>query len=68
MELAQRGNQYLKGKSEAFGGFRDMLAEEIKAVMPELGGAVDTVVTGEVARREEGRGENGEAVGMEGKT
>ena len=29
MELVQKSNMYLKGKSEAFAGFRDMLAQEI---------------------------------------
>ena len=29
MELVQKNNMYLKGKSEAFMGFRDILAEEL---------------------------------------
>ena len=36
MELVQKGNQYLKGKSEAFAGFRNVLAEEIVKSMPEM--------------------------------
>ena len=36
VELAQRGNQYLKSKCEAFAGFRDILGEEIVKAMPEL--------------------------------
>lgn len=59
VELAQKQNQYLKGKSEAFAGFRDVLAEEIVKAIPEL--------TEEVEKRIEGREkrqlmeENGEA-------
>ncbi|KAA6407871.1 MAG: Mediator of RNA polymerase II transcription subunit 10 [Lasallia pustulata] len=30
VELVQRGNAALRGKSEAFAGFRDVLAEEIR--------------------------------------
>ncbi len=44
MELAQRGNQYLKGKSEAFRSFRNALAREIEGAMPELKGEVERVV------------------------
>ena len=36
VELVQKGNQYMKGKSEAFASFRDILAEEIVKGMPEL--------------------------------
>ncbi|MCJ1427625.1 RNA polymerase II mediator complex subunit [Sticta canariensis] len=59
VELAQKQNQYLKGKSEAFAGFRDVLAQEIVKAMPEL--------KEEVEKRMEGREkmeeikENGEA-------
>lgn len=35
VELVQRGNQDLKGKSEAFSEFRDILAEEMTTSMPE---------------------------------
>ena len=31
VELVQKSNMYLKGKSDAFGAFRDILAEEIVA-------------------------------------
>lgn len=41
VELAQKQNQYLKGKSEAFAGFRDVLAEEIVKAIPELKEEVD---------------------------
>lgn len=36
VELAQRGNQYLRSKCEAFARFRDILGEEIVKAMPEL--------------------------------
>ena len=32
VELAQRGNAALKGKSEAFAAFRDVLAQEMRGV------------------------------------
>ncbi|KAI9812167.1 MAG: RNA polymerase II mediator complex subunit [Pycnora praestabilis] len=46
VELAKRGNQYLKGKAEAFASFRDVLAEEIRVSLPELREGVETVVEG----------------------
>lgn len=42
VELARRGNEALKGKSEAFAAFRDVLAEEVRR---GVGGG------GEVVRR-----------------
>jgi mediator of RNA polymerase II transcription subunit 10 len=36
VELARRGNQLMKGKLEAFGSFRDVLAEAMVAGLPEL--------------------------------
>lgn len=52
----QRGNQDLKGKAEAFAGFRDVLAREMRSAMPECRREVDRVVvaTGGVAGRGEG--------------
>ncbi|GES60791.1 mediator of RNA polymerase II transcription subunit 10 [Aspergillus terreus] len=44
VELVQRGNQDLKGKKEAFAGFRDVLAREMRSAMPECRGEVDRVV------------------------
>ncbi|KAJ6036618.1 Mediator complex subunit Med10 [Penicillium herquei] len=44
VELVQRGNQDLKGKREAFAGFRDVLAREMRSAMPECRGEVDRVV------------------------
>lgn len=45
----QRGNQDLRGKKEAFAGFRDVLAREMRSAVPECRGEVDRVVreTGE---------------------
>lgn len=57
VESVQRNNMYLKGKSEAFGGFRDLLAEEIVRAMPEEEGRVREIV--------ERRG-GGEGVGVNG--
>lgn len=45
VELARRGNQLMKGKKEAFGSFRDVLAQEINSAMPELQTYVQKVVT-----------------------
>ncbi|KAJ5654318.1 Mediator complexsubunit Med10 [Penicillium lividum] len=45
VELVQRGNQDLKGKREAFAGFRDVLAREMRSAMPDCRGEVDRVVT-----------------------
>jgi mediator of RNA polymerase II transcription subunit 10 len=36
VELAQRGNQQLKGRAEAYRLLRDTLAKDIVAAMPEL--------------------------------
>ncbi|KAF2816795.1 mediator of RNA polymerase II transcription subunit 10 [Mytilinidion resinicola] len=44
MELLQRSNQLLKGKSEAFAQLRDILAKEIMTGIPELRGDVKKVV------------------------
>ncbi|CAG8955072.1 hypothetical protein HYFRA_00007086 [Hymenoscyphus fraxineus] len=35
VELTRRGNQLMKGKEEAFGSFRDVLAQEMVKGMPE---------------------------------
>lgn len=45
VELVQRGNQDLRGKREAFAGFRDVLAREMRGAMPECRGEVDRVVS-----------------------
>ncbi|KAL8709149.1 MAG: hypothetical protein Q9220_006029 [cf. Caloplaca sp. 1 TL-2023] len=44
VELVQKGNQYLKGKSEAFTGFRDALADEMVKAWPEMKMDVDKVL------------------------
>ena len=44
VEAVQRNNQYLKGKSEAFAGFRDMLAEEIVKAKPDAEAEVWSVL------------------------
>ena len=36
VEGARRSNQLMKGKMEAFGSFRDVLATEMVRAMPEL--------------------------------
>jgi mediator of RNA polymerase II transcription subunit 10 len=43
VETVRRGNQLLKGKLHAFGSFRDVLAAEMAAAMPELRQDVDRV-------------------------
>jgi mediator of RNA polymerase II transcription subunit 10 len=44
VELTMRNNQRLKGKFEAFGMFRDILAEEIRSGVPGMGEGVGMVV------------------------
>lgn len=57
VEAVQRSNRFLKGKSEAFAGFRDVLAEEIIKGIPECKDDVERIlgrndaVVGEVARQ-----------------
>lgn len=51
VELAQRGNQYLRSKCEAFARFSEILGDEIVKAMPEL--------KEEVALRLEGKVEPG---------
>ncbi|KOS19270.1 Mediator of RNA polymerase II transcription subunit 10 [Escovopsis weberi] len=36
VELVRRGNQLVRGKRRAFASFRDVLAEQMAAAMPEL--------------------------------
>lgn len=45
VEIVRRGNQLMRGKMHAFSGFRDVLAEQIAAGMPELRDDVARVVT-----------------------
>lgn len=44
MELARKGNQLMKGKMEAFAGFRDVLAGEMGNALPELREDLERVV------------------------
>ncbi|KAI9902519.1 hypothetical protein N3K66_001871 [Trichothecium roseum] len=46
VELVRRRNQVLRGKSDAFGQFRDVLAADVLAAMPELRDDVRVVVEG----------------------
>lgn len=46
MEALARNNSYLKGKSEAFKGFRDCLAREIVGADGGLRGVVGEVLEG----------------------
>ncbi|KAI9672799.1 MAG: RNA polymerase II mediator complex subunit [Alyxoria varia] len=45
VEVVQKNNQLLKGKSDAFAGFRDVLAQEIAGGVPELSDAVGGIVS-----------------------
>jgi mediator of RNA polymerase II transcription subunit 10 len=44
VEVARRNNQLMKGKMDAFAGFRDLLAGEIERGLPELKDDVRKVV------------------------
>ncbi|KAI9823075.1 MAG: RNA polymerase II mediator complex subunit [Phylliscum demangeonii] len=61
VELVQRGNEHLRGKSDAFAAFRDVLAQEVRTALPALRHQVDRVVreTGErvAINEEEGEGQ-----------
>lgn len=46
MESLQKNNQFLKGRSEAFAVFRDMLAEEIVNAKPEAEAEVKEILEG----------------------
>ncbi|KAF1816453.1 mediator of RNA polymerase II transcription subunit 10, partial [Eremomyces bilateralis CBS 781.70] len=46
VELAQRMNQTLKGRSDAYARFRDILAREVVGAMPELERGAGRVVVG----------------------
>ena len=60
MEAVQRSNSYLKGKSEAFAGFRDMLAEEMIKAIPDCKGNVEKVLAGSGAIIAETATQNGD--------
>lgn len=63
MELARRGNQILKGKQDAFGAFRDVLAREMGRGLPELKDDVANVVRLTGGKWDDGNG--GEDIKME---
>ena len=44
VELARRGNQLMKGKKEAFGSFRDILAAEMSKALPEVRADIESVL------------------------
>lgn len=54
VEAARKSNQLMKGKLEAFGDMRDVLAEQMRNAMPELTEDVDRAVraTGGVVKKE----------------
>lgn len=52
VEMARRKNQLMKGKSEAFGSFRDVLAREMETALPEMREAVSQVLQNTGGRRD----------------
>lgn len=44
--MARRGNEAVRGRSEAFKGFGDVLAEEVRRGVGGWGGEVERVVGG----------------------
>ncbi|CAM1505286.1 Fc.00g109230.m01.CDS01 [Cosmosporella sp. VM-42] len=64
VELVRRGNQLMRGKMNAFGTFRDVLAEQMSAAMPELREDVAKVVeaTGGKGSAREMNGQSGGTV------
>ncbi|KAG5921909.1 hypothetical protein E4U42_005668 [Claviceps africana] len=65
-ELVRRGNQLMRGKCLAFGQFRDVLAREMAAALPELRADVDRVLegTGGGALSDRNGNGNGNGVGV----
>jgi len=65
VELIRRNNQLLRGRQLAYGRFRDVFADQVRAALPELRRAVDRVVDatgGPVV--DDRRGDVGEGVGV----
>jgi mediator of RNA polymerase II transcription subunit 10 len=52
VEGARRSNQLMKGKMEAFGSFRDVLAQEMATLLPELREDVGRVLDETGGRRD----------------
>ena len=61
MELVQKNNAELKGKSEAFARFRDILAEDLIKMMPEMNADVRRVQSGGPVQLEGSSHDNGNA-------
>jgi mediator of RNA polymerase II transcription subunit 10 len=51
VEGARRSNQLMKGKVEAFGDFRDILAEQMAKANPELKDDIERVLDATGGRR-----------------
>ena len=60
MEAVQRSNQYLKGKSEAFASFRDILAKEMVKGIPGCKEDVERILAGSGAAAEDVARQNGD--------
>lgn len=52
VELARKNNQLMRGKMQAFGSFRDVIAGEMEKVFPELGEDIKMVVEATTDKRE----------------
>lgn len=66
--MVQRGNAYLRGKSDAIASLRDELAREMVGAWPELGGYVEQIVgKGVKAEGIDGDGDGGVVVKVEGR-
>ncbi|KAB8296856.1 hypothetical protein EYC80_002267 [Monilinia laxa] len=52
VELARKNNQLMRGKMQAFGSFRDVIAGEMEKVFPELGDDIKMVVEATTDERE----------------
>ncbi|KAA8568750.1 hypothetical protein EYC84_007744 [Monilinia fructicola] len=55
VELARKNNQLMRGKMQAFGSFRDVIAGEMEKVFPELGEDIKMVVEATTDKREGNR-------------
>ena len=59
VEIVQKGNRYLKGKSQAFANFRDTLAKQMVEQWPEMKEAVDRVLESKGTGVQDLQGMNG---------
>lgn len=62
--MVQRGNAYLRGKSDAIASLRDELAREMVGAWPELSGYVEQIV-GKGVKAEGNDGDGGVVVKVE---